>query len=248
MTADLIVYGIIAAALVYWLSTLLGSRNGEERDRPNPFAGENDAALDSKDGDKRPSAVVPFPGGEDRSIRVTKTTLVQRVRIETPQAEAGLKEIVRRDPSFTLDRFMEGAEGAFEMIVTAFAQEDRETLRTLLIPALYNDFDRALTDRATRGETVETRIHAVRGMDLLSALMKGDTAYIAVRFSAQETCLIRNAAGVVIAGDADRPTEMVDIWTFGRDLSGTDPVWYLHETRDEKPEVHKTPIPEASEP
>lgn len=247
MAADLIVYGIIAVALVFWLSTLLGTRNGGERDRPNPFAeGKEAPTVQGSAGEPSESlSPIPFPRAEDRPIRVTKTTLTGRVRIETPQAEAGLKTIARQDSGFDLDRFMEGAEMAFEMIVTAFARGDRAFLRPLLTPSIYNDFDRAITDREARGERVETKIHAVRGMDILSAQMEESTAYITVRFSAQETCLIRNAAGNVVAGDPEKPTEMVDIWTFGRDLSGTSPVWYLFETRDERPEPHKTPIPDS---
>jgi predicted lipid-binding transport protein (Tim44 family) len=248
MAADLIIYAIVAAALIFWLKNILGTRNGSERDRPNPFAPRND---------NQPTAPVNGPTVIDIArpatfmntgpdpLKITKTTLAHRVRIETPLAEGSLRAITVAAPQFRLEQFLEGAEYAFEIIVTAFARGDRAALKSLLAPSVYNDFDRAITDRATRGETVETKIEAVRGMDLISASLNGSLAYISVRFTAQEICLIRNAAGTVISGAPDQATTMIDIWTFGRDLNATDPTWFLYETRDEQAEEHKTPLPES---
>lgn len=241
MAADLIIYAVVAAALIFWLKTILGTKNGEERERPNPFAPKND------NGTPQEGNVIdlPRPANTGAPIRVTKTTLTSRVKIETPDAENGLRAIAAVDSSFNLDRFMEGAEYAFELIVTSFAKGDRDTLKNLLTPNVYNDFDRAITDRTVRGETVDTKIEAVRGMDIISATVKGNIGFVSIRFTAQETCIIRNAAGAVVAGDADKTTTMIDIWTFGRDLNSASPVWYLYETRDEHMEHHKTPLPES---
>jgi predicted lipid-binding transport protein (Tim44 family) len=228
MATDLIVYAIIAAALVFWLRSILGTKNGEERDRPNPFT-----QTETKRPDEGASAIdavfVPAKP-DDRAVRINKTTLSSRAKIE-PQAEAGLRDIARDDTAFSVDRFLEGAEGAFELVVTSFARGDTKTLRGLLEPRIYNDFEAAINDRTTRGETVETKIEAVRGMDIISARITSGIAYIAVRFTAQETCIIRNAAGAVIGGDPEKTTTMIDVWTFGRDITSNNPVWYLHESR-----------------
>lgn len=248
MATDLIVYAIIAAALVFWLRSILGTKNGEERDRANPFTGQDDAAKINpgpvKDGGKVIDVTFPAAKSDDRAVRVIKTTLASRVKVED-SAREGLRMIAEADRSFTLERFLEGAEAAFEMIVVAFARGDTATLRGLLAPNVFNDFESAVTARATRGETVETKVEAVRGMDVISARLAAGVAYIAVRFTAQETCLIRNAAGTVISGDPEKTTTMVDVWTFGRDVATNSPIWYLHETRDEQHEDHKTPLPES---
>lgn len=241
MAADLVIYAIVAAALIFWLKSILGSKSGDERERENPFAPKNNQVSDN------PGNVIDLPRAPNAGtpMRVTKVTLMNRVRIETPETENGLRQIAERDISFNLDRFMEGAEYAFELIVTSFAKGDRAPLKNLLAPSVYNDFDRAITDRQARAETVDTRIEAVRGMDIISATIKDNMGFIAVRFTAQETCLVRNAAGTVIAGEPDKTTTMVDIWTFGRELNSSSPVWHLYETRDELAEDHKTPIPES---
>lgn len=255
MAADLIIYAIVAAVLVFWLRSVLGTRNGEERQRDNPFAADQDnkrstreSPLD-RDADDR-GTVIDLPSyrtdkaPDDLSMRVTKTTLRSRVRVE-PAAEAGLRRIGQSLSGFTLDKFMEGAEGAFELIVTAFARGDTATLRGLLTPPVFNDFEAAIRERATRGETVETRVEAVRAMDVVVAQQTGSRMTITVRFTAQEVCLIRNAAGTIIAGEVDKPSTMIDLWTFERDAQANTPIWYLAETRDEQAEPHKTPLPES---
>jgi predicted lipid-binding transport protein (Tim44 family) len=243
MAADLIIYAIVAAALVFWLKSLLGTRNGEERDRPNPFNPKEPA--NQQDPINIPASFDETPRVVDMPMRVTKTTLVNRVKIETPNAESGLRTIASADPRFNLDRFMEGAENAFEIIVMSFAKGDRATIRPLLAPNVYNDFDRAITDRATRSETCDTHIEAINRMDIISAQLRGQTAFITIRFNVMENCIVRNAAGAIIGGELNKATQMVDLWTFGRDLTSNSPIWLLYETRDEHAEYHKTPIPES---
>jgi predicted lipid-binding transport protein (Tim44 family) len=248
MAADLIIYGIIAAALVFWLKNLLGTRNGEERERDNPFAPKNDNAPGpgpATPGFDMPSMPTSLSRGGPDPLKISKTTLANRVKIETPGAEAGLRAVAEKMPGFTLENFLDGAEYAFELIVTSFAKGDRAALKPLLSPGVYNDFDRAIADRTARGETVDTKIESVRGLDVIAAGVTGALAYISVRFTAQETCIIRNAAGAVVAGAPDQTTTMIDIWTFGREVGSTDPTWVLYETRDERAEPHKTPMPES---
>lgn len=250
MAADLIVYAIVAGVLVFWLRSILGTRNGEEKDRGNPFAPRppsNDSyAPEPHDADHPGALPNPFvQPSAPAPMKVTKTTLVGRVKIETPMAEQGLRDIAARDSRFNLDRFIEGAEYAFEYIVTQFAKGNEDAIRPLLAPRVMNDFSRAITDRRTRGETVDTKIEAVRGMDIIAATLKGTMAFVTIRFTAQEVCIIRNAAGSIIAGDPEKTTTMIDLWTFGRDVGASDPTWHLYETRDERPEPHKTPMPES---
>ena len=39
--ADLFIYIIIAVVLVIWLRNTLGTRHGDEKTRPNPYAQDN---------------------------------------------------------------------------------------------------------------------------------------------------------------------------------------------------------------
>lgn len=237
MQADLILYAVVAAGLVFWLRSILGTRHGEERERPNPFT-----AAPSESAPAASDIGMAMPGMALPSMR---SLLPRNVSLQSEEVEEKLMRLSAQDVDFDIVKFAQGAQDAFAIIVEAFAAGDRDTLQTLLEPAVFKAFDTALNDRAARGEAMSTEIHAVKKAEILDARTQSQTAYITVRFIAEETCVIRAGDGVILSGDPDRITEMNDIWTFSRPLKNRDPRWFLHETRDgDVAEDHKTPVPD----
>ena len=57
------------------------------------------------------------------------------------------------DPAFDPTGFLHGAEGAFRMVVDAFAKGDRDTLRLLLSEDTYRGFEGEISRREAAGET-----------------------------------------------------------------------------------------------
>ena len=76
------------------------------------------------------------------------------------------------------------------------------------------------------------RRHAVRRVEITDARLNGKYASITVRFTADETYVMRAGDGTVTLGNPDRVSEAVDIWTFSRDLRARSPAWLVSETRD----------------
>ncbi len=240
MPADIILYALVAAGLVFWLRSILGTRHGEERERPNPFAQQKaEAAPDAFTPSDRTFAQ-PVAEEPPASLR-----LPPRTSIASRSVEEGLMDIVHSDRGFDLIRFMNGAQEAFVMIVEAFAKGDKATLQELLADPVYKAFSGAIAAREKMGETVSTEIHAVRKSDIIEASLKGHDAFITIRFTADETCVVRDKDGKILSGNPDRITEMVDVWTFTRDVKSKDPTWGVCETRDDKVEDKKAPLPEA---
>ena len=236
---DILLYALLAAGLVLWLRSVLGTRHGEEHERPNPFSSLPEDKSEAGAGD---SAVI-----DGAAIDVDGPKLPRNVRLEDESVEAALDDLVRQDKNFNLSRFTTGAQDAFVLIVESFAEGDRDTLKDLLTDSVYKAFDRAIKDREAESKTVSTEIHAVRKMDILAADVISGTAYITVRFTVDETCIIRDSDGDILSGDPDRVTEMIDIWVFGHDIKSKDPRWLVYETRDgDVIEDHKTPVPDAS--
>lgn len=238
MQADLILYALVAAGLVFWLRSVLGTRHGEERERPNPFATSEANA-------QQPESRMP----EDdivAGLELAKPALPRNVSIADEGVEQKLVDLLRHDGGFDAGRFAQGAQDAFVMIVEAFAAGDRETLKDLLEPSVYNSFDGAIAQREAAGENISTEIHAIRKVEIMDARVDSRAMYVTVRFIADETCVVRNREGSVLSGDPERITEMNDIWTFSRPLRTRDPRWFLHETRDgDVSEQHKTPVPDS---
>ncbi len=141
--------------------------------------------------------------------------------------EPGLVQIKMVDPSFSATRFLEGASKAFEMIVTAFARHDIDTLRPLLSTEVFGRFAAAIQDREERGETMETELVVLKPAKLESAEMQGSRAVLAVRFQSEQVNVIKDKDGKIIEGDKDHVDSLTDIWTFARDTSNRDPNWVL---------------------
>jgi predicted lipid-binding transport protein (Tim44 family) len=212
---DLILFAMVAAFLVLRLRSVLGKRQGYERPPVAPGVPEARTA--------RVEAVT-----ED--IAPARTDGARRV-LPASSSAAGqnLSRIAAADPSFEPNGFLDGAEGAFRMVVAAFAQGDRQTLRSLLSDDTYAGFEQAVTARENAGESQRTEIRAMQELGIEAAALNGDTAEVTVRFvSDQVNITTRNQE--IVAG-ADAVTEVVDIWTFQRDVSQKDPTWKLTATR-----------------
>ena len=236
MPADILLYALIAAGLIFWLRSILGTKDDDDNNtsqRPPMFMDDkNDKAGNNNVVSLNPSTSDANP-------------LPKYIKIDNKTTENKLEDIERDFPDFELARFASGAESAFVMIVEAFAKGDTDTLEGLLAPEVFVAFSDTITDREEKGEQVETTIHAVEKMDITDAHIKNDHLFITVRFSARETCVIRDKDDNILFGNPEDTTKMVDVWMFGKDLNSDGPEWYLFETRDDEVEDHKTPIPEG---
>jgi predicted lipid-binding transport protein (Tim44 family) len=144
----------------------------------------------------------------------------------TPLA-TGLDAIVMADPSFDPRGFVGGARGAYEMIVLAFAKGDRKTLKEFLAKDVYEGFASVITDRESRNETAETTFVSIDKADIVGAEMRDKMAHVTVSFVSKLISATRDKAGVVIEGSLEKISDVDDVWTFARDVTGRDPNWKL---------------------
>lgn len=224
------IYTIIFLALAVFiflrLRSVLGQRTGRERPPYDPYAAREPV---------RPAAenVVSLPN------RVTES-VVNKPDEATEPAErwkgvaesgsplaAGLDAIAATDAAFDPKHFLTGARAAYEMIVNAFAEGDRRTLKNLLSREVYDGFEAAIAEREKRGDTVESRFVSIDNATITAAEVRGRSAQLTVRFQSKLISVTRNKAGDVIDGSADKVTDVTDVWTFARDLSSRDPNWKL---------------------
>jgi predicted lipid-binding transport protein (Tim44 family) len=215
---DILIFAMIAAFLVYRLRSVLGRRTGEERQRPNPFSPQPteqtaDNVVQMPPRGPATDPAIPSAPGEPVSLA------------------QGLVLIRQADPSFDEKIFMEGAKGAFAMIVGAFAQGDTAALRPLLADDVYENFARAIRERQSAEEMMETRVDRFEEVDLLEARMDVNTALVTIRFASHQISVTRDPAGTIVDGDPERAVEVIDIWTFARNTRSRDPNWLLVETR-----------------
>jgi predicted lipid-binding transport protein (Tim44 family) len=212
---DLILFGMIAAFLVLRLRSILGRRTGFERQAPPfpPPAGQNSPA--------------PVIEGQPEPAAPPDNRVM-------PEQNSAIGQTLRRmqtiDRNFDPPSFLDGAEKAFRIIVSAFAAGDRATLQGLLSEDTYRAFEQAVAARETAGQTQVSAIHAIHSATMEGAELRGSTASITVRFISDQTNLTQDKEGHPVVG-TDAVTEITDMWTFERNLSTRDPVWRLVSAR-----------------
>lgn len=242
MPADLLLYIIIAAGLVFWLKNILGTTDDEDdeiREKKSKEVEERFLSITGK-GEKKNQQKSTLDQLSGRRL-----DLPRNAAFDNKTAENSLEDISLTLEEFSLPEFLEGAEHAFVMIVEAFADGDTDTLKDLLDPSVFDAFKAEIEARKKRGEKVSTRVQNIEQMDIVETVIKDNVFYIALRFTANEICVIRNDDGEILAGDPHKATQMKDVWVFGQPLKSQGPEWFLYETRDEEEEDHKTPLPEA---
>jgi predicted lipid-binding transport protein (Tim44 family) len=221
-----IIFLALAVFIFFRLRSVLGQRTGRERPPYDPYSARD--AVRSPASDKivtlpqrpaepavsRPAEPAQPPADRWKDVAESGSSVA-----------AGLDAIAAADPSFDAKHFITGARAAYEMIVTAFAEGDRRQLRSLLSREVYDGFDAAIGERESRGETAESRFVSIDGSTITAAEQRARTAQITVRFVSKLISVTRGRTGDVIDGNAEKVTDVTDVWTFARDVSSRDPNW-----------------------
>ncbi|WP_427964472.1 Tim44/TimA family putative adaptor protein [Altererythrobacter sp.] len=220
MIVEIVILAMIAAFLGLRLYSVLGQRaEHEEESIPHRFD-----AGDKGEG-KDPAAA--------KSTKPAPSQFQQRQpRLEgvMPAVERGVREIASADPRFDIIAFLEGAKGAYGMILDAFWKGDSETLRQLCDDDVFASFDSEIEGRKAAGHTLDNKLIRIEETRIHSASLEGRTARVAVLFIADIAAVTRDKDGNVIAGSLDDAVESRDIWTFAREVDSADPNWLLDET------------------
>ncbi|MBL8562583.1 MAG: Tim44 domain-containing protein [Gemmobacter sp.] len=207
---QLLVLAGIAVFLVIKLRSVLGTREGYEKP-PVPVTERSAAA---------PNLTV-VESGPDRDI-------LDHAPEGSPSALA-LAAMKQAEPGFSLTTFLQGARGAYEMILMAFERGDLSQVRAFLGPEVAETFAEAIAAREAQGLTVEANFVGLREMSFVAAEFNPATreGEVTVRFGGELTSLIRNKAGEVVEGSATEIKRQRDVWTFARKMGSADPNWQL---------------------
>jgi len=184
---DIIIFAVIAVFIIYRLRSVLGKRTGFQK-KPN-------------------------------QQQFVKKQLKQP-QIETPQLrenEQKLEAVYKSINSFDHKAFLEGAKKAFEIIITAFNQGDKNTLRGLVSKDVYNAFENAINNGSNNPNSQFYSL-VVDGID--DARVENGKITIAVNFISEQ-----------ILGDNDEDiVKNKDTWVFEKPENSSSPAWILIST------------------
>lgn len=211
---QLLVLAGIAIFLILRLRSVLGTREGYEK--PQPPLGQSS----EPDRNRRHDFEV-IEGGPDRDI-------TDHVEEGSASADA-LAAMKGAEPDFGVHDFLQGARGAYEMILMAFEQGDLETVRPFLDDDVHEAFASVVQQREEQGLIVEANFVGVRDVVLTEATFDKTTnmGEVSVRFVGELTSVVRDSAGDIIEGDPSVIKRQKDTWTFARTMGTGDPNWKL---------------------
>lgn len=221
---------VLAVVIFIRLRSVLGRRTGNERQPYDPYT-RPDAKQTAPEG-----TVVALPRSRSGQGPVGEASgpspedIAERLeRFATKDSPLGkaLTALIKADPGFDPGQFLDGAKVAYEMIVGAFADGDEKMLTQLLGADVLDGFMRAIQERETRGEVLQSTLVGIDKADIVEAEIKDKQAFITVKFVSELISVTHDADGEVVEGDPKKVREVTDIWTFARDIASRNPNWKL---------------------
>jgi len=208
---QLLVLAGIAIFLILRLKNVLGTRDG--------FEGPTRSAPAPDTRRRREFEVIE--GGPDHDI-------VDHVP-EDSDAAAALAEMKRIEPDFSVTTFLQGARGAYEMILMAFERGKLDEVTPFLDREVYETFAQVVDAREQQGLTIEAEFIGVRELALADAAFDADTrrAEISVRYVGELISVVRDSNGEIVEGAPGQSKRQKDVWTYERIMGSDDPNWRL---------------------
>ena len=214
----------VAVFVLFRLRSVLGTRTGNERPPLERRKPAEAAASEETVVPIRPrGAGNPELNDELRTRKIEAE--IEQASKNNPELAEGLRAVAGADNTFTPKSFLEGAKQAYEMIVTAFATGDRQTLKNLLEKDVFDGFQRAIADREAAGQTVDFTFVGLPKTEIFEAEYDKKNVMLTVRFHTEVVSATRDKDGNLVEGNADQVQTIADEWTFARNPKSRDPNW-----------------------
>lgn len=208
---QLLVLAGIAIFLILRLKSVLGTREGFEKP---PLSQQPDTSTARRDFEV-------IEGGPDHDI-------TDHVAEDSDQAQT-LAAMKRVEPGFSVSEFVQGARGAYEMIVMGFEKGNLDEIQPFLSEEVFDTFVSVVAAREDQGLTIEAEFIGVRETTLSDAKFDKDTnqAEITMKFIGELTSVVRDRGGDIIEGNPNTVKRQKNSWTFARVMGKDDPNWLL---------------------
>jgi len=125
--------------------------------------------------------------------------------------------------------FLKGAKIAYETVITDFSDNDNKitTSRSLLNNEIYNQFNKALEERNSRGHFAEITFIGINSATIKVHKKIGKILNVTVDFIAEVITCIKDKDKKIVSGDPEKIKKIYDTWVFSRDITSANPNWQL---------------------
>ena len=186
---DIILFAAIAGFIIYRLRSVLGKRTGFQK-KPTDHQPKYKELKEEEQNQKIPSL------------------LDNQLKLET---------VYKKVSNFDHKQFLDGAKKAFEIIITAFNNGDKKTLKNLVSQDVYNAFEKAI-DENTNNPSAQFYSLIIDSVE--NAKVENNTISISLNFISEQ--MLNNDEGKIVKNK--------DTWTFEKPTNSSSPIWILTQT------------------
>ena len=126
-------------------------------------------------------------------------------------------------------QFLEGAEIAYENIITSFAKGEKEKLKKLLTKDVFNNFEQAIDYRDKENIKSELTFIGFKESKIEKFEKIKDELFSTVKIVCEIISVKKDKNEVITEGDPDKIKIVTDYWKFSKKASSKDPNWFLAE-------------------
>ncbi len=219
---EIILYAAIATIICAMLYSVLGKSVGQ-----GPEAAFDPEKYMNNDNDAKPAMIEPLEESGDFP---------------------DITKIRAFDPMFTIATFTDQAQGAYSVILEAYADGDRDLLKELLTDSVYDVYEGAISNREVNNLTQITDLARLFSAEIVGVSCDGNNGRISVRFEAELASALKDAEGNIVEGDPDSLSRSREVWSFERDFKSKSPNWLLADVApSDGDEIEADPTPDTTQ-
>ena len=233
--ADILIIALIAGFILLRLRSILGQDVGFDGRGGDDSFRANDATPSGSKEEPKILQINPkeFARKLEQELKGEEEAKApdqeQLDKLEEAQRET-VAEIKKIEATFDLNRFLEGAKGAFEMVLKAFQDNDAETLKHLLADDIEEMFVEEAKARQEGDTKMDTTLVSIAEAKITDVELRQKHASISVQFISEQVSVERDKDGEIVGGDVSHIDRIEDEWTFERDLGAKHPNWIITAT------------------
>ena len=186
---DIILFAAIAGFIIYRLRSVLGKRTGFQK-----------KAVETPQKFKKEE--------ENQELQKIPSLLDNQLK---------LVNVYKKVENFDHKQFLDGAKKAFEIIITAFNNGDKKTLKNLVSKDFFSAFEKAI-DQKTNNPS--SQFYSLIIENVADATVNNDTISISINFVSEQ--MLNDDEGKIIKNK--------DTWTFEKPVNSSSPIWILTQT------------------
>ena len=125
--------------------------------------------------------------------------------------------------------FLKGAEIAYETILTAFANGDKNKLKNLLTPEMVTNFEEAINLRNKEKIKSEFTFIGIKESNVEKYNKIKNELFATVKVVSEVISVQKDKDDKIIEGNPDKIKQVTDYWKFSKNILKNSPNWYLSE-------------------